>query len=479
MKKFRIITILIMILSLIAVLAGCGCDAEKNVVLTDPVVNEEHNISEEFNGKNVELKYIENYFMKDSSKYNDDFIRFAMGLSLLTYGTSGSYHDPVENVFTQIKNGEETLYEKVEEKYTDNVGEDQDGTHSPFWIFKRKNPVKMNGKECNIVFVIVRGTTGSEWGSNFETGDDMIHEGFNGASFDIMKYIEKTLQPLNSNKTKILITGHSRGGAVSNILTAKIDDKLGKGVFSNMSKEDVFGYTFATPNVSKSSTTNDEKYSNVINIVNPEDFVTVVMPKKWGYNRYGTTYMLPSISNTNDKEKIKNLHEKVKAKVKELGSTYMPYEKGTKEVDDYINMVTDKIKNNDEYKNKELKENKGETLYKMYNLIGCKILPIALSGEMNVKKIMESGIATLLTKMLLGEYGELGYKTLSFFLSNEVLARLVGEDGAIRQIAKDKFGIDISDYLKKNYYQSFMGAHQGETYFAFLQFLTEKDLLRE
>lgn len=135
---------------------------------------------------------------------------------------------------------------------------------------------------------------------------------------------------LSDGKLKILITGHSRGAAVANLLGAKIDDNsLKNSNFSvSISNKDVFVYTFATPNTTSIKERDDQKYNNIYNIVNPEDFVTKVMPSKWGYGRYGKSYVLPSKSTDLYTDNVDNYVDYISyvRKLKKYYKEYRPKE---------------------------------------------------------------------------------------------------------------------------------------------------------
>ncbi|MGM9681342.1 MAG: hypothetical protein ACI3XR_07550 [Eubacteriales bacterium] len=72
-------------------------------------------------------------------------------------------------------------------------------------------------------------------------------------------------------------TSHRRGGAIANIVAAKLIDQ-GKSVYA---------YTFAAPNTTEASTANATKYDCIFNIVNSDDFITYF--PCWSFTRYGRT----------------------------------------------------------------------------------------------------------------------------------------------------------------------------------------------
>ena len=84
-------------------------------------------------------------------------------------------------------------------------------------------------------------------------------------------------------------------------------------------KSRVFAYTFASPRVSTEGT--KKGYENIINILNPGDFVTEVAPEAWGYRRYGRDINLPTSAQAKMEKAFK----------KRTGKDYEGYSKKGKE----------------------------------------------------------------------------------------------------------------------------------------------------
>ncbi len=86
------------------------------------------------------------------------------------------------------------------------------------------------------------------------------------------EYISNHSEILNSaqdGKLKVLVSGHSIGGAGASLLGAELnsDDSILK-----LSQNDIFVYTFGCPNVY--DTLSDNICPNIVNIINENDFVT-------------------------------------------------------------------------------------------------------------------------------------------------------------------------------------------------------------
>ena len=140
-----------------------------------------------------------------------------------------------------------------------------------------------------LIAVVVRGGGyGGEWSSNFNVGTgEQFHDGFNKAAQEVYGSAVEAIQATNG-KVKLWITGYSRGAAVANLFSAKIDDYAQSS--NKVSPDGIFAYTFATPQgVTKRGNASAKLYKNIFNIINPGDPVAEVAMTKWGFTRYGVT----------------------------------------------------------------------------------------------------------------------------------------------------------------------------------------------
>ena len=134
-----------------------------------------------------------------------------------------------------------------------------------------------------LVLVVVRGSfgehrlTGNEWLSNYNIVMQEClgfgeHVGFQNAEKEVLVELKRMLNGIPTSNIKYVVTGHSRGAAVANLLEKDLMD-------AGVSGENVFGYNFACPDVAKAlpSTFNpDGKYNNIFNIGMAGDPVSII-----------------------------------------------------------------------------------------------------------------------------------------------------------------------------------------------------------
>ena len=186
---------------------------------------------------------------------------------------------------------------------------DPNQEHKVGYAFARQTIISGRGEEYELVVVVVRGTQGNygnEWYSNFdifrpgETQEQasarIEHFGFSTAAGQLRaaldSYISADPNLRNADNIKFLVTGHSRGAAVANLVAHRLStDNV------HTSGRNVYAYTFATPNpVRMSEIERSGNVGNIFNFVNAEDFVTY-MPLSvdgWDFWKWGQTWAFPS-----------------------------------------------------------------------------------------------------------------------------------------------------------------------------------------
>lgn len=275
--KKLLVSLLIVVMSLVSI--GCvGSSASaKNISVTINTTDQiASNMSQTFN-----LTWADAFFNKDSSIFQSKLAYASMAFSAAAYSEGEAF-----NVNSALKEAGFSGISSGNSYYADSktgVG----------YTMGRKY---MNNDSDVILAVILRGTSNSEWYGNFDvskdithSGNELVHYNFKEAETAVYNVLKKYCSEngFTPDHTKIWITGHSRGGAVANLLAAEVNESdLAK-------KENVFAYTFATPNVVK----NPYKYENIFNIVNDGDFFSVVPLNSWGFQRYGIDVSIQELFN--------------------------------------------------------------------------------------------------------------------------------------------------------------------------------------
>ncbi len=179
--------------------------------------------------------------------------------------------------------------------------------------------VSFEDKLYKIVFISFEGTVSNpEWISDFDVGIDdqdyyektgshpdwKVNEGKNAlhtkgvcvAKNRIVGHLEGqdgyfTRHNINLDTDNVIlfINGHSRGGAMANLLSAYYIDKQGTEGYHGLNK--IYGYCFATPYTTYDPQAKDEKYKPIHCVVNADDVVGKMPLAKWGTLKYGQEHI--------------------------------------------------------------------------------------------------------------------------------------------------------------------------------------------
>ena len=229
-------------------------------------------VSSLFSATIYDGQYIEEYGYLNNSKY--DFNHFnGIRNMMITHGLSD-----VE--FHQLK-------DEYEDQHITDVA------------IGHRN-VSFNGTSKEIISISIRGTNTSteEWSSNFDVGcydifknnapisksDDWVkfenHMGFDITANRVKKiideYISKNISSNTTIQKTLWITGHSRGGAIANLLGAYYNDDY-----------ETFVYTFASARTTTIAKEEAQSYKSIFNIINEDDIISSLPFENWGFIRYG------------------------------------------------------------------------------------------------------------------------------------------------------------------------------------------------
>lgn len=338
--------------------------------------------------KLTDLSISSSFFENDSAIYNHELCKFSA--KLVTESNANLTKTVVDLAYYC---GTKTGSAKYWQDCTDRDAEN-------FFIVYRDMVV--NGENYRTVIACISGSYDTQWDSNFDpygvgreksyAGDSekgVTHLGFADARDYVYSYLVDFVNEFClSNNVKLLITGHSRGAAAANLLSAKIikDGKIGN---KDIAKENVYSYTFATPNVSKADDLHDEKYNRIFNIVNPEDFVTKVLPVNWGFGKYGTTYSFCSRTNCEAGTYITELSDMKNYFSEYTSLSYQNYTEGEEPTDRIIESMSQYLSDLDEFYTKSIFNDKYEkiTTYDFFKEYFCPFVNGTVSEENRMTQI--------------------------------------------------------------------------------------------
>ncbi len=175
-----------------------------------------------------------------------------------------------------------------------------------------------------------------EWGDNFNIGSSGLHAGYESARNKCLEFAKEYISSRNDvfkDKTvKVWVSGYSRGAGVANVIGAALDDDSTNAIGLEVSKENIFTYTFGSPLTASSDLNpSEEKYKNIHNYYSDYDMSTMMPLASWGFERYGENIEL-DVHNEETKAKMLPLLEKMNSYVYEAYMT-------TEDPDDFSPMT--------------------------------------------------------------------------------------------------------------------------------------------
>ena len=246
------------------------------------------------------------WFSADEGDYNHELAQTSSVLAALAYAESGYYqarenHPPyMENALASLGFGEVSTESyryrsKVVDEVLDLATGDADG--AAYTIARKRLGSGHDGPARDLILVSARGSYGSEWLSNLDLSRDEAgdHGGYVRAAREIGAEVVSWAEESRAlgAEVSVLLVGHSRGGAIANLVAAELDD-LRAQAGDAAPFGPVYAYTFAAPATTLASDARSERYGNIFNIANPSDIMPYLLLSAWGYERYGVDLELPS-----------------------------------------------------------------------------------------------------------------------------------------------------------------------------------------
>ena len=243
--------------------------------------------------------------------------------------------------------------------------------------------------------VIIKGTEGDEWYSNFDVGFTAEHRGFSAAAdFAELSLGDYIFTRAIGTEPSFFITGYSRGGAIADILAKRLCERYGT--------DSVYAYTVASPNVTISRRTG--RFNCIYNLIRNEDLFTRIPPESWGYSRYGRDIRLKTPDDF--AERFKRLS----------GGEYIGFS-DTEPTDSFLCSVAKLVPNVHAYYKR--RRQVGDIKLSLYEFM-CAIAGI-LSSDTN------GNTADVLMSAMISEYADL----LDFMSAGADLSELIASSGGI------------------------------------------------
>lgn len=301
-----------------------------------------------------DIVWDDGWFFQDSDTYDPELARSCSVIAALAYSESGYYQQGssqpaymeqalAELGFTDVSTDSYRYRSEVVDEALSLVTDESDGAAYAV-ATKRIGPDSgsaqigaaaaegsaAEARAKTLVLVSIRGSYGSEWLSNLavlgEDGSrsaadsaasgassssvdtapsDDGHPGYTEAAREVREAVDARIRSAHAagDEVEVLLVGHSRGGAIANLvaasalddLTAVQDGSAPQSLPSLRAGDRVRAYTFASPGTTTAPDAGDARYGNIFNIVNPADIMVSLPPSSWGYARYGRDMELPSV----------------------------------------------------------------------------------------------------------------------------------------------------------------------------------------
>lgn len=292
MKHKRILSLLLAIFMVLSIapaslLASAASPKEKTVTVR---AVEDH-FTSSAHDEEWTFTYSDDYFTKTGYTFRDELVQMSLGLAMASFTSRDAVNEG--NHATENRNFVDLCK--------------QIGFQNPQSNEDMKKPTAKDtiGVSCaykklsdgsTLIAMGIRGDVyRSEWGGNMLVGATGTHANWTDCRDKALSFLKQYIKDNNiSGRVKLWTTGYSRSGAVANLAAGKLDDGYQLGNGATLARKDLYCYTFECPRCAQIRHVQDAKYDNIHNVLNENDPITYVVPKDWGFVRYGKDYVYPS-----------------------------------------------------------------------------------------------------------------------------------------------------------------------------------------
>lgn len=239
------------------------------------------------------------WFFGDMRTYNHDLAKASSVLAALAYSESSHYQESyqtppyMENAlaelgFDEVSTASYEYRSEVMDQMLNLVTQRED---TVAYTLARKRVTGADGSTRSVILVSVRGSYGSEWLSNLKIegvspeGETALsedqetrydHSGYVEAASEVSQAVAPWVRESHrrGDQVTLLLVGHSRGGAIANLVAAQADDELA-ALAEGAQPQDglelaagdaVAGYTFASPGCTTSAHAHAARYGVDMNL---------------------------------------------------------------------------------------------------------------------------------------------------------------------------------------------------------------------
>ena len=251
-------------------------------------------------------------------------------LSAQAAQASASYYGPeVDHFEVDCSDASHNIREMLESMgftdYAENDWYNREKQENSMGVAVAVRQISAGDEEYTLLAIVPRSAGYKrEWVGDFTIGGGNIHEGFKQARDEVLRFVRQYMEENEvQGALKVWTMGHSRGGAVANMVAAFFAGG-GIGYFGDqvsIAPEDVYCFGFATPRMIKAGTKKAEElsvsaqrgdeyavdtpgeewisdaegeldpqeeiYGGIRNYPLDYDLVTLLPPEKWGFTYYG------------------------------------------------------------------------------------------------------------------------------------------------------------------------------------------------
>lgn len=267
---------------LLPILCLPSCNQSKGILFRSNVGNDDYY-----------TLYDDSYFLLDNSKCRIEIALPSFASAMTTIRSDCDYENRSGFLLDLWeKEGFSSFY--ISDSFKEKPGLDSIG-----FAFASKEISSKGGPIRLIAITIRSGTYEGEWANNITIGPEGSKTGMALSALSVYQGLQDYIKRENySGKVKFWLSGYSRGAGVANYLSGTLVDALEEDSFLpqiQSKKEDVYAYCFEPISCVLEGERNEDlsRYQGIKNIMNFNDVMPHVIPKQWGFTRFGEDWYFP------------------------------------------------------------------------------------------------------------------------------------------------------------------------------------------